>query len=361
MPAHSASRDFDDRHELIHNPQRRKFLPKFAGSPFGDFPEDFMLPAQKRAMLHGAGSGSSARSKAVRVATAASAAGGASPAQASPQHSAGGAGGLAAHSSPRARQGGFLRKGAAPRGAFRNRTVIDAEANQAPAAPTPMLARDMIKKQNPETMFDGPPQAPRNNPAFSRARIPPTEFRRFYERGDLPVTIMHHGNGRRLKWGVQIQELNFHHYLPIFFDGLRELEEPYKFVAQQGCFDLIAAGSNKILPTVPQLVIPMKTALSSRDPAIVCTVLRVLQRLVASAELVGEALVPYYRQILPVLNLFKDVNLNLGDRIEYSQRKTQNIGDLIHETLQLLERHGGEDAFINIKYLVPTYESCVLN
>jgi hypothetical protein len=23
--------------------------------------------------------------------------------------------------------------------------------------------------------------------------------------------------------------------------------------------------------------------------------------------------------------------------------------------------HGGEDAFINIKYMVPTYESCVLN
>ena len=88
---------------------------------------------------------------------------------------------------------------------------------------------------------------------------------------------------------------------------------------------------------------------------------RVLQRLVVSAELVGEALVPYYRQILPVLNLYKDINLNLGDRIEYSQRKHLNIGDLIHETLQLLERHGGEDAFINIKYMIPTYESCVVS
>jgi hypothetical protein len=29
--------------------------------------------------------------------------------------------------------------------------------------------------------------------------------------------------------------------------------------------------------------------------------------------------------------------------------------------LQLLETHGGEDAFINIKYMIPTYESCVLN
>jgi hypothetical protein len=38
-----------------------------------------------------------------------------------------------------------------------------------------------------------------------------------------------------------------------------------------------------------------------------------------------------------------------------------NIGDLIQETMELLEAHGGEDAFINIKYMIPTYESCVLN
>ncbi len=50
---------------------------------------------------------------------------------------------------------------------------------------------------------------------------------------------------------------------------------------------------------------------------------------------------------------------NLGDMFDYGQRKNENVGDLIQETLQLFERFGGEDAFINIKYLVPTYESCV--
>jgi hypothetical protein len=29
--------------------------------------------------------------------------------------------------------------------------------------------------------------------------------------------------------------------------------------------------------------------------------------------------------------------------------------------LRVLERVGGEDALINIKYMVPTYESCVLD
>jgi len=52
---------------------------------------------------------------------------------------------------------------------------------------------------------------------------------------------------------------------------------------------------------------------------------------------------------------------NLGDGIDYSQQKRENIGDLINETLEVFERHGGEDAFINIKYMIPTYESCMLN
>lgn len=35
-------------------------------------------------------------------------------------------------------------------------------------------------------------------------------------------------------------------------------------------------------------------------------------------------------------------------------------GELILETLQLLEMRGGEDAFINIKYMIPTYERCAI-
>lgn len=88
--------------------------------------------------------------------------------------------------------------------------------------------------------------------------------------------------------------------------------------------------------------------------------LKVLRKLVVSGDMIGEALVPYYRQILPIFNLMKSKNVNLGDQIEYSQQKRTNIGDLIDETLELFELHGGEDAFINIKYMIPTYESCVL-
>lgn len=124
---------------------------------------------------------------------------------------------------------------------------------------------------------------------------------------------------------------------------------------------MLEHGGNKILPVIPQLIIPIKKALNTRNPKVVCTTLKALQHLVVAADLVGEALVPYYRQILPILNIFKNKNLNSGDGIDYSQQRRENVGDLIQETLEGFERRGGPDAFINIKYMVPTYESCMLN
>merc|ERR1712006_78928 len=106
-------------------------------------------------------------------------------------------------------------------------------------------------------------------------------------------------------------------------------------------------GGSKILPVIPQLIIPLKTAL------------KVLEAIVMSGDMIGEALVPYYRQLLPVFNIFKHSNANIGDLMEYGQRKRLNLGDLINHTLELFEMRGGEDAFINIKYMIPTYESCM--
>ncbi len=126
-----------------------------------------------------------------------------------------------------------------------------------------------------------------------------------------------------------------------------------------GIRELLGKGGNKILPVVPQLIIPIKKALTTNDNEICCATIKALQLLVTSCEGVGECLVPYYRQILPTFNLFVTRNTNMGDAIDYSQRKNQNLGDLINETLKLFELHGGEDAFINIKYMVPVYESSV--
>lgn len=196
--------------------------------------------------------------------------------------------------------------------------------------------------------------------AVARRMIAPSEFRRFYDRGDLPIAI-EHGPQNKIYWKIDVTQLDYHHYLPIFFEGIREKQDPYRFLSVQGVFDMLEKGGAKVLPVIPQLIIPIKTALNTRDPEIIAITLKILQALVTCSDTIGEALVPYYRQILPVMNLFKTNNSNLGDKIDYSQRKGANLGDLIQTTLELFETHGGEDAFINIKYMIPTYESCVLN
>jgi len=205
-----------------------------------------------------------------------------------------------------------------------------------------------------------PPPAPPSAGAFRKRPNPPnTQFRKFYERNDLPVAVEHKGMKNVIHWKVDVEKLDFHHYLPIFFDGIREKEDPYRFLSVKGVEDMLYKGGSKILPVIPQLIIPIKTALNTRDHEVICITLQLLLKLVDSADLVGEALVPYYRQILPILNLFKNKNLNSGDKIDYSQRQKRCLGELILEALQLFELKGGEDAFINIKYMVPTYESVV--
>jgi len=197
--------------------------------------------------------------------------------------------------------------------------------------------------------------------AVNKRNIPVSEFRRFYDRGDLPIKVDHQTATSKTEWKISPEQLDYHHYLPIFIDGIREKMDPYRFLAIMGTYEMLEVGGSKILPVIPQLIIPIKTALNTRDPDVVQITLKVLQKLVTSGEMIGEALVPYYRQILPIFNLYKTKNRNIGDKIEYNQRKKMNIGELIQETLELFEQTGGEDAFINIKYMIPTYESCVIN
>ncbi|XP_017268968.1 parkin coregulated gene protein [Kryptolebias marmoratus] len=203
----------------------------------------------------------------------------------------------------------------------------------------------------------GPPAAG----AFKERPSKPTNFRRYYERGEFPIALSHDNKGNSITWKVDFEKMDYHHYLPLFFDGLCETAHPYEFFARQGIHDLLDHGGPQILPVIPQLIMPIKNALNTRNHQVMCTTLKVLQHLVLSADRVGEALVPYFRQILPVFNIFKNKNKNLGDGIDYSQRKRENIGDLIEETLQMFERYGGPNAFINIKYMIPTYESCMIN
>lgn len=100
-------------------------------------------------------------------------------------------------------------------------------------------------------------------------------FRKLYNRGDFPIGVNYDARGKKIKWKViqiqlkptldcsqlvqaDIEKLDYHYYLPLFFAGLVETEEPYSFLAPQAIHDMLVKGGDKVLPVIPQLILPIK-------------------------------------------------------------------------------------------------------
>ncbi len=47
---------------------------------------------------------------------------------------------------------------------------------------------------------------------------------------------------------VELSKLDYHHYLPMFFDGIRETQEPYRFLAVQVAPSVGTSGSSRPNP-----------------------------------------------------------------------------------------------------------------
>lgn len=113
-------------------------------------------------------------------------------------------------------------------------------------------------------MFSQPSRKPTSWKINGNRVVPSTIFKTFYQRNDLPVVVDFEGATRKIQWKVEIDMLDYHHYLPIFFEGLREPDEPMKFLADKGTDELILQGKDKILPVLPQLIIPIKLAMQTK-------------------------------------------------------------------------------------------------
>jgi hypothetical protein len=63
--------------------------------------------------------------------------------------------------------------------------------------------------------------------------------------------------------------------------------------------------------------------------------LKAIEQLITSNEGVGEALMPFGKQFLSPISFFMDEKKNIGDAMDYSQRKNNDIG----EEVDLLSLH----------------------
>jgi hypothetical protein len=112
--------------------------------------------------------------------------------------------------------------------------------------------------------------------AFNPRKIPVSDFRLHYDRGDLPIFV-EHDRGTKIRWKENnFEKFNFQLYLPIFIDGIREKAEPYRFLAVQGTFDLLDNVHDNVVKVIPQLILPLKCALNTRDVEIIGIALKVI-------------------------------------------------------------------------------------
>lgn len=202
----------------------------------------------------------------------------------------------------------------------------------------------------------------RNTRHYPKINVPESMLPNRYIRGELPCTIEHGINGHYLSWACPLEDLDYEYYLPLFFDGLQCKSHPSNFLAQQGIEDLLLAAQShpeRVIPCLHSLVRPLRNALNKFDPYVLLAVLKALQKLVLCHPDVGIALTPFSKQFLAPIAAFMDVNRNIGDSIDYGQRKGDDIGEEVRKTLELMEERGGPDAFESIKFSVPLYQSCV--
>uniref|UniRef100_A0A0M3I7B1 Parkin coregulated gene protein homolog n=1 Tax=Ascaris lumbricoides TaxID=6252 RepID=A0A0M3I7B1_ASCLU len=251
--------------------------------------------------------------------------------------------------------------------------------------------RDIIKDNKRQQIAFRPKQNPmREVPAFSiqtqqknTRTAPPTsttrlndqkmdewgKFRIIYDGGGLPVRIDHGGTGERFKslyWlndpGTLSLE-NLHDLLSKFCLGLPLLDQfirvphfqPYRFIAERGVTDLLNAMYNRsvLINCLPIMVPALRASLYSFDNEKRKTTLKLIIR-ITQMEPCGPALVPYYRQLLPPLRMVS----YCGFKADIDYRYGPTIDELVETTLNILEKTGGPNAYINIKYIIPTYQSC---
>ncbi|TYZ61614.1 hypothetical protein PybrP1_008394 [[Pythium] brassicae (nom. inval.)] len=193
-----------------------------------------------------------------------------------------------------------------------------------------------------------------SRPGTSSGRAKPpkvSEFRQFLEQDELPLAIMsRRGGERRVVWTASAEQLDVAHLLPVCLSGLQESLEPYPSFAFEAAMGLLEAGRRdaRVLAALPPAMSQLKSALGTREPAVVHRVLRVLQQL-AVCDGVGEALGDYYRAVLPLCNILQDKHLGTGD---------PRTRALVADALETLEAFGRDDAHVLIQQYVPTFQSC---
>lgn len=191
-------------------------------------------------------------------------------------------------------------------------------------------------------------------------------MREFYERGDLPVSVERpstHPSGGSLVWEVEPNLLDYETYLPMFFGGLLETEEPYALFARRGILDMLQHGEDSSVADAVHLIIaPLREALLTGDPRICVTAIESMQAVLRVGKKSASAMLPFLKSILPCfrrLLLSQKWQPHDDKSLDSGKRGSVDLHTMIEETLHLFNRFGGSNAYKVIKMMIPMYDSPV--
>ncbi|CAF1236768.1 unnamed protein product [Adineta steineri] len=164
-------------------------------------------------------------------------------------------------------------------------------------------------------------------------------FLNAFSSGRIPCRLVHGSVKNRLAWNTSIDDLNYDPVVVLLAEGLRETAHPLPFISRQGFTELMSNvnAAPKVIPLLPNLINPIKLALSSNNDEIFEGALTALTQL---STVVKSELDKYLKTYLSILAK------------HMSNRKHR---DMVNNALNVFEENGDKDILIIIKSKIPTY------
>ncbi|KAG2428536.1 hypothetical protein HYH02_014340 [Chlamydomonas schloesseri] len=161
-------------------------------------------------------------------------------------------------------------------------------------------------------------------------------------------------------WGSELPgEVDPATWLPVFMDGLREFEEPYRFLAIRGSEDLMYKAGDTLHLFADALVAPLKVALDTREPTTVAVALQLMNNAIALDPAVAAVWAPHYWQFAQVLNLFRSRGGGLVVDQGYNKRAVASCGRLATQFMTDFEIAGGPLATAAVRRYSPGHDPAV--
>ena len=120
-------------------------------------------------------------------------------------------------------------------------------------------AKNTSRKRNETVTKNKNPLFPSTLPFSLQPRHNPrnTIFREFYDLGEIPIAVAHGGGSNAVTGELIQQNWIITDTFLLFFDGIREIDHPYRLLSVQGAKQLLAICPEKVANVLPQLILPL--------------------------------------------------------------------------------------------------------